>query len=260
MNTATPERLATTTPSGGGLSGAIASEWTKLWSVRSTAWNLLTTVVLMVVVSTQVGIDLAGSNTDADRAYDAGIVALTEPAVSAITLVQYVVLALAMLVITSEYSTGSIRSTLQWVPVRRHVLLAKVVVVAPVTFGIGCALSVIGSLAAWPWLGTWGEFDTGTMAADTLRIGTYLALVSLFTLGLGTLIRNAVGTLTTVFIVLAVLPGLLGSSMLLPAGAGQAFLTGIPDPWSPLAGLVVLAFWSAVSLLAGAWVLRSRDA
>lgn len=256
----TTEEPSTATPSGGGLRGAIASEWTKLWSVRSTTWTLAMSVVLMVLASTQMAFDIVNNNIDGDPSYDPGVVPLTDPAVSSLILVQYVVLALAMLTVTVEYSTGSIRTTLQCVPVRRNALLAKAVLIAPVTFAVGCALSVVGALSALPWLAEWGEPDPAAMVADTLRIGTYLALVCLFTLGVGAVIRSAVGTLITIYLVLGVLPGLLGGSMLLPAGAGQSFLTDAADPWNPVIGLAVLAAWSALSLFAGTWALRSRDA
>jgi hypothetical protein len=48
---------------------------------------------------------------------------------------------------TSEYATGSIRSTLQWTPVRRDVVLAKAIVLAPVLFGYGLLLGGIAALA-----------------------------------------------------------------------------------------------------------------
>lgn len=257
MNTIVP---AEPTASGGGLPGAIASEWTKLWSVRSTWWMLLATTVLTILVCTQLALGVVNASTDNDPSTVGGATVLSEPAVGSIILVQYVVVAFAMLMVTSEYSTGSITATLQWVPRRVDVMLAKLAVLAPVAFGSGCLLSIAGAAAAAPWLGRWGEFDAPVIAADAVRTGTYLMLVCVLTLGVSAVLRSAVGSLTAVFLTLGVLPGLVGGSMLLPAGAGQSFLTATSDPWSPAVGLVVLAAWSAAAFAAGTWALRVRDA
>jgi len=247
-------------PHGGALSGAIASEWVKLRTVRSTLWNVLSGIALTGLVATQAAINLD---------HEGGTASYSEPAVSAIQFSQFVVAALAMLVITSEYSTGSIRSTLQWTPERHTVLAAKAIVVAPATFVVGIVLAATGSLAAIPWLDGTGTSDLGPLVENFLLIGSYVMLVSLFTLGLGTMIRSAAGTLTTIFLLLLVAPMLLVSSEndilrgignALPGGAGNAFLTQNTDQWGPSLALVILVAWVCAALLAAAVTLRARDA
>lgn len=245
---------------GGGLPGAARSEWTKLWSLGSSWWMLLTAFVLMLGASAQLAFDIVNASTDADPATAGGPAVVSEPAVSSVLLVQYVFLAFAMTTVTSEYSTGSITTTLQCVPRRHHVMLAKAGVLLPVVLVAGCLLSLAGAGVAALCLGRWGEVDLVVIGTDALRVGIYLALLGAFTLGVSVVLRSAVGSLTTVFLVFAVLPGLTGGSMLLPAGAGRSFLLAMPDPWTPALGLGVLAAWSALALAVGTWLLHHRDA
>src|SRR3954466_11147901 len=93
----------------GGLRGAIAAEWTKLWSVRSTWWCLLSAAMVTAAVCAQLAVSHVYDNTHADRGHP-GVASAGELAISAMSLVQVVVIAPAMLMITSEYSTGLIRS------------------------------------------------------------------------------------------------------------------------------------------------------
>jgi ABC-2 type transport system permease protein len=258
-----------TSAGGGGLPGAVAAEWIKAWSVRSTWWCLATGGLLMMAVAAQLAIFTANANDNADPADDKGVVALGSIAIGAVDLAQFAVIALAMLLITVEYSTGSIRTTLQWVPRRGVLLMAKIIVTAVVGGVAGTVLAMLGSLAAAPLLGGWGDLTPAEWLGDVLSAGAYLALISVFTLGVGTLLRSAVGTLTTVFLIIAMLPGLLQVSDLavaeriaefLPGVAGAAFMRGSAEPYPPVVGLLVLAGWTAAALLAGHVALRRRDA
>ncbi|WP_091094524.1 ABC transporter permease [Micromonospora citrea] len=254
---------------GGGLAGAVGSEWTKLWSVRSVWGNLLASVLLMAAAAAQEAVYVVNENADLDPADDLGVVGLGTVAISSVLLAQFTVLALAMLVITAEYATGAIRATLQWTPSRGRLLLAKTAVVAVVTFVVGALLGALASAVAHPVLGEWGRFPVAETAGDVLAVATYLSLVGVFTLGLGTALRSAVGTLTTVFLILMVVPtalGVLGNEFVdrlvdgLPGVAGYHFMSGDTDPYPPATGLALLAAWALAAMLAGYAALRSRDA
>lgn len=272
MTTATtsPAPRRTTRPyAGGGLPGAIASEWTKLWSVRSVWWCLLSSLVLMAAAAGQLAIYVANSNNNTEPADDRGVLGMSRIAVDAVELTQFAVLALALLVITSEYSTGTIRTTLQWTPSRWRLLLAKTTVVAGVTFCAGTLLGALGTAVAAPVLGRWGRFEPAEFVGDAVGLGTYLALISVFTLGLGAALRGAVGTLVTVFLVIAIIPSTLRVADLapldviadaLPGSAGLHFLRGDTDPYPAIVGLLILLGWATVALLAGHTALRRRDA
>ena len=186
---------ARTARRGGGLPGAVAAEWTKLWSVRSTWWCLFGAAAVMAAVCAQLAVSHVYDNTHPDRQHP-GVVSAGEVAISAVGLVQVVMVAVAMTAITSEYSTGLIRSTLLWTPVRRRMLLAKAVVLVPVMFSVGTVLGLLGAGVASPLLGRWGTFPVPGVLADAMAIGTYAAMAGVFTLGIGAVLRSAVGTLT----------------------------------------------------------------
>jgi ABC-2 type transport system permease protein len=254
------------------------AEWAKLWSVRSTWWCLAGALVLLVLGALTLG---GATATDALRDGVAGVlVTASEPVVSATSFAQFALVAMAMLVITSEYASGGIRVTLQATPVRGRVLAAKALVVAPVMFMAGVvsgavatavvyavlSLDVFGGLVALPF---------GEVVHDLLAVGVFFALVSVMTLGAGAAMRSAAGTLTVAFMLLMGLPlmllmtgsqAALDASLRMPLFAGLAFmgstdnLTGGPIPYPAGEGLVWLLAWTAAALVAGHAVLRRRDA
>ncbi|MFD0788139.1 ABC transporter permease, partial [Micromonospora azadirachtae] len=131
-----------------GFGGTVAAEWTKLWSVRSTWWTLLAAVLVTAATAGQLAIYAANANTNDDPADDRGIVTVGSIVIGSMELTQYAVLALGLLVVTSEFTSGTIRTTLQCTPSRGRVLLAKAVVTAAVTFPLGLLLGGVGALVA----------------------------------------------------------------------------------------------------------------
>ncbi|GAA2148520.1 ABC transporter permease [Actinomadura napierensis] len=253
---------------GGGLPGAVAAEWTKLWSVRSTWWGLAGAAALMGLMSLILASSTVSNNTNEIASDDQGVVSVSGVAVSSLDMVQFVVVAVAILVITGEYATGSIRSTLQWVPRRGRMLVAKAAVLAGVMLPAGVVLSVLGTAVAGPVLGEWGRSRAVVVVDDALQMGVYLALVSLLVLGVGAMLRSTAGTLTTAFLFLLVVPMLLvnaGSSVgrhvadALPSTAGRYLMTG-DGPYPEAVGAAILAAWTAAALWGGVLVLRRRDA
>ena len=147
------------------VAGAVAAEWTKLWSVRTTWWTLLAGVLVMAATAGQLAIYAVNANTNDDPTDDPGVVTVGSIVIGSVELTQYAVLALGLLAITAEYTTGTIRTTLQCTPSRGRVLLAKAVVVGgAVTFALGLLLGGVGALVARPVLGGWGRAPAaGTM-------------------------------------------------------------------------------------------------
>ncbi|MFI0446009.1 ABC transporter permease subunit [Actinomadura sp. 6N118] len=254
---------------GGGLPGAVAAEWTKLWSLRSTWWGLFAAFGLMGLMSAILATSTASNNTNAITTDDQGVVEVSGVAVGATDLVQFVLIALAILMITGEYATGSVRTTLQWVPLRGRMLAAKAAVVAAAVLPAGVALGLVGTAVAKPLLGRWGRFSAGDAAGDVLAVGVYLALTCVFILGVGTMLRSTAGALTTAFLLLMAVPMLLENSSVkalrhvsdaLPSTAGRNFMSGEAGPYPPGVGLLILAAWAVGSLALGTVVLRRRDA
>jgi ABC-2 type transport system permease protein len=149
---------------------------------------------------------------------------------------------LGALLITGEYSTGMIRSTLAAVPTRVPVLGAKAVVLAVVTVAVASVSIALAYVATMPLL---SEHDL-VPALDEARTwqvfgGTvyFLVAAALFALGVGTLLRSSAAAITVALTVLLLLPGVLSFIHLdwvqrlvdyLPLPASGAFLgeTGTP--------------------------------
>ncbi|MEV4112822.1 ABC transporter permease [Nonomuraea sp. NPDC049695] len=257
---------------------AIGAEWAKLWSVRSTWWCLACAAALMVLTALMLG---GAAATDALREGRTGVrVTASEPVVSATSFVQFALVAAAMLAITSEYSSGTVRVTLQATPVRGVVLAAKALVVAPVMMVAGVLSGAVATAAVHIALsgdlfGGLVVLPIGEVVTDLLGVGVFFALVSVMTIGVGAAMRSAAGTLTVVFMLLMGLPLMLlttgsqvalDASMRMPMFAGLAFmrstenLTGGPIPYSAGEGLAWLLAWTMAAVAAGYAVLRRRDA
>lgn len=253
----------------GGLPGAVAAEWTKFWSVRATWWCLTGGTALMLLYSTA---SAMAQRYDSDRAQGAHDIALG----GGFYLTQFTVVALATLFVTSEYSSGSIRSTLLWTPVREHVALAKAAVLLPVLFAFGAEVAGVGMGLSGVLMDGHGlptSLSAGATAA--LGMGAYFALLGVLCTGFGWALRSAVGTLVAVIVLLAPLPiiltsfgwaaaadyfpGIAGINSMIVAGAPSP-LTGAPPPYAPWVGVLICAAWAAAALLAGTAVLRRRDA
>ncbi|MEU0550432.1 ABC transporter permease subunit [Micromonospora sp. NPDC005979] len=249
--------------------GALAAEWTKLFSVRSTWWTLLAGLLVMAAGAGQLAIYAANANTNDDPADDPGIVTVGAVLIDAIELTQYAVLAVGLLAITTEFTSGTIRTTLQCTPARGRVLLAKAVVAAAVTFAVGLLLGGVGALVARPVLGDWGSAPTADTIGDIVAVATYLALVGVLALGLGAALRSAVLTVIVLFATLTIVPLSLQEpdipvlnriADVFPGVAGTHFLAGDTDPYPGVVGLLLLAGWAGAALLLGRAMLRRRDA
>lgn len=261
--------MTTTEVRGGGLPGAVAAEWTKLWSVRATWWSLAGATALMLGYATLSSI---AQRTDGDQPMSAATIAIG----GGFYLAQLAVIALATLFVTSEYAAGGIRSTLLWTPVRARVAAAKATVVLPVLFVAGVALSSAGTALASA-LKSGHGLPTTFPSAATAAIGTgcYFALLGVLCTGIAWALRSAAGTLVTVIVLLLPVPlivGSLGLPDLVPYFPGMAGVNAMVEagrrnpvtqsvaPYAPAVGVMICAAWAAAALLAGGAVLRRRDA
>ena len=109
------------------MSATLRAEWTKLRTVRSTALSLLLLVTVSILFSALATSESETMGGSPGHPGDNDVVLDTLPGVF---FGQLGIIALAVLAITSEYSTGLIRATLAANPRRRMVLAAKTVIVA----------------------------------------------------------------------------------------------------------------------------------
>jgi len=131
-----------TTPSRGDLriSSALKSEWIKMRTVRSTMWTLVAMVV------TTVGVSIVATATVSGRwhsmaPFDRLNFDPTSVSLAGLLFSLLVIGVLGVLVMSAEYGTGTIRSTLAAIPNRPRVLATKAAVFAAVALVVGEVLS-----------------------------------------------------------------------------------------------------------------------
>lgn len=235
----------------------VAAEWTRLWTVRSTWWALAAAAALMLLLGFAFGQDMTGESP------------FWVPGEIAIGPAQFALYVLVMLPVTAEYATGAIRSTLQAVPRRGLLLAARSLVTLVVATVAAVVLALLTGAMAWIGLGSELVVDAGDIAASLGLVAVVVAAGSLLTIGFGSVLRSSAGTLTSLFLLLLVLPQLLtgfGIGWLtaigkaLPGYASLALLDayGIDEPVGRSA--VVLGAWVVAAVVGGAWSLLRRDA
>src|SRR5215831_21395782 len=141
---ASPSPLTATVPSvaphRSGFGSLLLSEWTKIRSVRSTLWTLVTfAVVSLGLTGLLTWLTLNALNNGRNGARSSGIV--TDPVSfilgTGLGLGQLAICVLGVLVITAEYSSGTIRASLLAIPRRYPMMLGKALVFAVLVFVVG---------------------------------------------------------------------------------------------------------------------------
>lgn len=256
----------------------VVSEWVKLRSLRSSRYTLLAAVVVVVGFALLAAAFTSGAIEGREGGGRRNRPPMDGTAISlaGVTLAQMITGTLGVLVMAGEYSTGMIRSSLSAVPKRLPVLWAKVLVLSGVTLALMTAAVLAAFVGAQALLDGTGK-EVALSGDGVLRVllgaAVYLAAIGVLGVALGALLRSTAAAITTLFVVLLVLPGLIGlvlpqdwadaAGPYLPSNAGQAFLvtsdTG-QDLLAPGAGLVVFGVYIAVLLAAAAVSLTRRDA
>lgn len=252
-----------------GLAQAARMEWIKLRSLRSTWWTLAVTAAGTIGIGVAVGVNTRSASGDVTNNALAGVV----PGLLLAGV-------LGVLVMTSEYTSGTIRATLAAVPRRPVVLAAKAAVFGAVTLIVGEAASFIAFFAvgttlrhgvAAPTLG-----EPGVLRAVAVT-GAGFCLVGLLGLGLGAIIRHsapAVGVLVAGVYVVAQFIGFIahGVASYMPilivanslsttkpvtCGTDSASCPHFLSAWG---GLGVMSLYAVIALAVGGWLLARRDA
>jgi ABC-2 type transport system permease protein len=238
---------------------AVRAEWGKTWSLRSTFLCLAGAFGLICATAWTLANDFLYGLAHGDPT--AGTTMRPIDAVApAVQFGLLLIAAFAMLPVTSEYASGSIRSTLQAEPRRRVMLAAKTVVsassAAVAAFATVAAAGGIVRLT----LGDHAEADASD-PATAARAGLIVLVNAVIVVGLAAVVRHSVGALALSFVLfvatLALPPGV---AVWAPSGASAAFLTDDSTSYPAVVGLVVTAAWALGVYAAGALVLRRRDA
>jgi len=257
--------------------GVIHSEWIKLRSLRSTWYSLLATFAIIVGFGALFSWLHTTRQPAGNQVVPIGTRLFDTTAISlrGVMLAQLAVGVLGVLVITGEYTTGMIRSSLAAAPRRHPVLIAKSLVFAITVLVVSAA----GTFVAF-FLGQ--QLQTATHQQSTLATpgalraivacALYLTLIGLAGIGLGFVIRNTAGAIATLFGIVLVAPILvaqlpdpyntdLGRFMPLNAMV-QAMATLDYDStlFSPWVCVLVVVGWAVLALIAGLVMLLRHDA
>jgi ABC-2 type transport system permease protein len=256
-----------------GLADLLRSEWTKIRTVRSTIWTLGMTVL--------VGLAASGIATGVTRAHWATMPASNkasfhpiEVSLIGVDLGGTLLLGiLGILVVSSEYATGTIRATLAAAPRRPMVLAAKALVfgtvslvvaefVAFASFFLGQALLTAPASRA--------SLSSPGAVRAVAGIGLFLCVVGLLALGVAVLVRHTAGAISAYVGVILVLPILVSAlpgslqyqiERLLPLEIGSALINNpVPDAFSPWTGFFILCGYTLLILALGTVLLVRRDA
>jgi ABC-2 type transport system permease protein len=249
---------------------ALRSEWTKFRSLRSTWATVLGTVVLGLglgmLISSGMGESFHAMPPEEQAAFDP-----TNGSLTGLIVAQLAIGVLGVLVATSEYATGMIRTSLAAVPRRGRLLAAKAGVFTPAALIVGQAVAFGAFAVGQPVLAGEDAPHAALSDPEVLRAvtgaGLYLTLIGLVGVALGVLVRVTAAAISI----------LVGGALIVPAFAGalpdvvQKFwptlaggrimaVTPNPDALGPWAGFGVLAASVALLLAAAYAVFRLRDA
>jgi ABC-2 type transport system permease protein len=250
----------------------IVSEWTKLWSLRSTRYSIAAALLLIVGVAA-LACGVVAHNWPHMSLHDRQEFHPLEVNLAGVQIAQLAIGVLGVLVITGEYSTGMIRATMAAVPKRLPVLWAKAIVYGFVVLVLAVPTTLIAFVLGEAILARQNidiAFSHPGVARAVLGAALYLTVIGLFGLGIGAIVRNTAGGIATFAGILFVLPPLMNvlpatwndaASRYLPLDAGQAIMTLTRDPQqlAPWTGLGLLCAYTAAALALASLLLVRRD-
>jgi ABC-2 type transport system permease protein len=227
-------KLSALPPASGqaGLRGVLASEFTKIRSVRSTYWTIAALVIVSVGIATLIGFGIANNiqHQPWNKAGQDGTQSILTPF---LFIGQLIIAVIGAMVITSEYSTGMIRTSLTAMPRRGTVYLGKLIVLTSVTLVVSLVTSFLAFFAGSLTLSGSGVagslFHNVTIPRDVNMspggpnsppnytfVGTdvitpghvlmaiigsalFVTVVALIAFGIGAIIRHTAGAISSVF-------------------------------------------------------------
>jgi len=242
------------------VTAVLRSEWTKLWSVRSTWW--CTAIYVLLVGG---GGWLAAAGTDSAPRADVAV----QTALTGFGLGQLVLVVLGVLAVTSEFASGMALVSLTVVPRRSRLLMAKTGVVLAYCLLLSALLAVVCALAARTLTAVPGGVQPGDPAVLRtlgLQVGA-AGLVGVLAVGLGTVLRSTAGAVGIGMALVFVAPpalALVGTRLAARISQSLPALRVGEDPFLAAAtswqvGMAVLAAWAVGSWLVGAALFARRD-
>ncbi|MFC9914911.1 ABC transporter permease [Streptomyces sp. NPDC059862] len=250
----------------------LRSEWTKIRSVASTVWTLS----LAVVVTIALGMLISGlSANEFDNMSERDRLSFDPTFISfaGMSLGQLAMIVFGVLVVSNEYSTGMIRSSLAAVPQRGIFLFSKIAVATGLALVVGLATGFIAFFLGQAMLGDLSARigDPGVLRA-VIGGGVYMTLIAMFSMGVAAMLRSpmlSLGILMPFFFLISNILGNVSATkkigQFLPDQAGSKIMQVVVPvdddaPYGPWGGLGIMVLWVLAALVGGYAVLKKRDA
>ncbi|WP_406103942.1 ABC transporter permease [Streptomyces sp. NBC_01003] len=250
----------------------LRSEWTKIRSVASTVWTLGLAAVLTIALGVLISIlsrnEFKNMDLKERLSFDPTFISF-----AGMSLGQLAMIVFGVLVVSNEYSTGMIRTSLAAVPQRGTFLFSKVAVATVLAFVVGLATSFIAFFLGQAVLGEYRAqiSDPGVLRA-VIGGGLYMTLIAMFSMGVASMLRSpmlSLGILMPFFFLISNILGNVSATKkigrYLPDQAGSKIMqvvTPIDDdtPYGPWGGLGIMVIWVVLALIFGYVLLKKRDA
>ncbi|AKH84918.1 ABC transporter [Streptomyces sp. CNQ-509] len=255
-------------------SAVLKSEWTKIRTVSSTIWTLAAALVLTAAV----GALLSGvMNATFDDLSEAERLTFDPTLVSffGMMLGQLAMVVFGVLVISTEYSSGMIKTSLAAVPQRATFYVSKIAVATLLALIVGLLTSFLTFFLGQSLLGDHAASigDEHVLRA-VIGAGLYMGVIAMFSMGVAAMLRSTVlslGLLMAFFFlissILAGVPATRDVAQYLPDQAGSRVMQVVPGalnsdetPYGPWGGFGIMCAWTAAALIGGYLVLKKRDA
>jgi ABC-2 type transport system permease protein len=254
----------------------LRSEWIKMRTVRSTMWSLAALVVVTIGVAVIATVETSSQWSSMSLASRLSFDP-TNVSLAGLIFSLLVIGVLGVLVMSAEYGTGTIRSSLAAVPRRPLLLVTKAAVFAAVAFVVGEVLSFASFLIGQALLTSptpHASLSQPGVLQAVVGGGLMVGVVGLLALGLAAIIRHTAGALTAFFGILLVLPAVVSA---LPSSIGNPIAKFLPLPiantmttvvhsgggapaLSPWAGFAVVCGYTIAALVVGGALMVRRDA
>jgi hypothetical protein len=255
------------------LGSTVRSEWIKFRSVRST----LSGVLIMFVLTIGLGALLSFAVRSQWHHFHPAQRLTFDPAstsLSGVVFSQFAVGVIGALLITSEYASGSIRTTLSAVPNRYRLITAKLVVIVASMFivtEIACFIAFFVGQSIFSGVVPTASLSNGSALRAVIFAGLYLTVLSVLSFSLGLILRHT-ATVIAVFASLVLILRLVTFALpsawqnaiarFEPSELGNAMSSVIPPAhdFSPTNSLAILVLYTVVLAGIGAVLLQRRDA
>jgi ABC-2 type transport system permease protein len=250
----------------------VRSEWTKIRSVASTVWTLslagVVTIALGMLISA-LSKNEFDSMSRADRlSFDPTYISFAGTSLGQLAMIVF-----GVLVVSNEYSTGMIRTSLAAVPQRGAFLVSKIAVATGLALAVGLATSFVTFFLGQAMLGEHRASigDPGVLRA-VIGGGLYMTLIAMFSMGVAAMLRSpmlSLGILMPFFFLISNILGNVSATKkigrFLPDQAGSKIMqvvapVGDDSPYGPWGGLGIMALWVLAALVGGYVLLKKRDA